>query len=130
LRDLGRLISAARRARRLTQTELAERAGTSRPTINRLESGSAKVAWGTVATVCWLLDLPTDPELMDPGERAVLLAGAATFGGRVQNRRWIMIFKPGHRDAFVWLWLPGEHEPVVCGRISASKRCDTVKSPS
>jgi transcriptional regulator with XRE-family HTH domain len=73
------LISAARRARRLTQTELAERAGTSRPTINRLESGSAKVAWGTVATVCWLLDLPTDPELMDPAERAVLLAGAATM---------------------------------------------------
>ena len=76
LEALGRLISAARRARGFTQTQLAERAGTSRPTINRLESGHPNIVWGTVMTVCWLLDIPTDPDLMDPVRRAELLASA------------------------------------------------------
>jgi len=62
---LGRLIQSAREARGMTQTELAERAGASRPTIHRLESGRGSVAWGTVMTVCWLLDLPSDPDAMD-----------------------------------------------------------------
>lgn len=76
LEALGKLISAARRARGFTQTQLAERAGTSRPTINHLESGKPNVIWGTVMTICWLLDLPTDPDLMDPVRRAELLATA------------------------------------------------------
>ncbi|MBI4005518.1 MAG: helix-turn-helix transcriptional regulator [Gammaproteobacteria bacterium] len=74
LKTLGKLISATRRERGFTQTELAERAGTSRPTINRIESGNPNVVWGTVMTVCWLLDLPTDPDLMDAVRRAELLS--------------------------------------------------------
>lgn len=76
LQALGALVAAARRVRELSQTQLAQRAGTSRATINRLEQGSDSVAWGTVMTVCWLLDLPTDPDLLDPARRAVLLAQA------------------------------------------------------
>jgi transcriptional regulator with XRE-family HTH domain len=81
LRAQGKLIGAARRARSFTQAELAKRAGTSRPTINRLESGNANVAWGTVLTICWLLDIPSDPDLMDPVRRAELL----TVGKGVQR---------------------------------------------
>jgi len=77
LRAQGDLISAARRARGMTQAEVAERAGTARPTIYRLESGHPNVAWGTVLTVCWLLDIPTDPDLMDPVRRAELLTSAS-----------------------------------------------------
>ncbi|MEX2523739.1 MAG: helix-turn-helix transcriptional regulator [Gammaproteobacteria bacterium] len=77
LRELGKLIAAARRARGFTQAELAERAGTSRPTVNRIESGRPNIAWGTIMTVCWLLDIPTDPDLLDPARRAELLAAGA-----------------------------------------------------
>ena len=76
LRAQGELVSAARRVRGLTQTDLAERAGTSRPTIYRLEGGKPNVAWGTVMTVCWLLDIPTDPDRMDPIRRTELLSNA------------------------------------------------------
>lgn len=86
LRDLGKLIAAARRARGFTQAELARRAGTSRPTVNRIESGRPNVAWGTVMTVCWLLDIPTDPESLDPAHRAELLA-AGTVVQRVRATR-------------------------------------------
>lgn len=82
-RDLGELIAAARRTRGFTQAELARRAGTSRPTVNRIESGRPNVAWGTIMTVCWLLDIPTDPDSLDPARRAELL----TAGAEVQRAR-------------------------------------------
>lgn len=31
-----------------------------------------------------------------------------------------MTFKPGHQDAYVWIWLPGAAEPVICGRVAGS----------
>ena len=31
-----------------------------------------------------------------------------------------MIFKPGHQDAYVWMWLSGATRPVVCGRVAGS----------
>lgn len=77
LTTLGDLIRVARRERGFTQEDLATRAGTSRPTINRLESGKPNIAWGTVMVVCWLLNIPTDPDLMDTEKRASLLAANA-----------------------------------------------------
>ncbi len=74
LETLGKLINAARLARGFTQKQLAERAGTSERTITRLESANTNIAWGTVMTVCWVLDIPTDPDLIDPVRRAELLA--------------------------------------------------------
>ena len=75
MRALGELIRAARRERGFTQTQLAERAGTSRPTINRIESGKPNVVWGTVMTICWLLDIPADPDVMPQEDRTRLTAG-------------------------------------------------------
>lgn len=86
LEEMGRLIQAAREARTMTQSELATRAGTSRPTIHRLESGKGSVAWGTVVTVCWVLDLPTDPDALDAQRRGELLATGEMIQ-RVRPRR-------------------------------------------
>ena len=86
LKALGELIRAARRGHGFTQEELAVRAGTSRPTINRLESGKPNVAWGTVMTISWLLDIPTDPDLMDVADRAALLA-ANTDVQRIRTKQ-------------------------------------------
>ena len=41
LTEIGTRIASARKERRLTQTELASRAGVSRPTIDLLENGRA-----------------------------------------------------------------------------------------
>ena len=41
LAEIGKRIASARKERRLTQTELASRAGVSRPTIDLLENGRA-----------------------------------------------------------------------------------------
>lgn len=86
LKALGELIRVARRNRGFTQAELAERTGTSRPTINRLESGNPNVSWGTVMTVSWLLDIPTDPDVMDIADRAALLA-ANTNVQRIRSKK-------------------------------------------
>lgn len=32
-----------------------------------------------------------------------------------------MIFEPGHQDAYVWIWLPGATEPVICGRVACGE---------
>ena len=32
-----------------------------------------------------------------------------------------MTFRPGHQDAYVWIWLPGETSPVVCGRVATTE---------
>ena len=56
--ELGRLVAAARRERRFTQQELAERVGVGRMTIHRLERGAPEVALGTYLTAAWVLGLP------------------------------------------------------------------------
>lgn len=45
---LGKLIRAARKERRITAQNLAERAGISRSTLQRIEKGHPKVEIGTV----------------------------------------------------------------------------------
>lgn len=48
MQALGKLIVAGRRDRSWTQSDLAERVGTSRQTIAQVESGAPSVALGTV----------------------------------------------------------------------------------
>lgn len=57
LQLLGLEIARARRERRLTIIELAERAGVSRVTVSAVESGSPTVAIGTVFELATILGL-------------------------------------------------------------------------
>lgn len=57
LQRLGHDLRSARLSRRIVVTDLAERAGTSASTIQRLEKGDPKVAVGTLANVLVALGL-------------------------------------------------------------------------
>ncbi len=65
---LGLEIARARRARRQTLDDLAQRAGVSRPTLHSIEHGSPSVAIGTVFEVATLLGIP----LFGTGDRGEL----------------------------------------------------------
>ena len=55
VRLLGQLIQAARKGRKITVTELAERAGISRGTLYKIEQGSLTCELGTVFEVAALV---------------------------------------------------------------------------
>ncbi len=55
---LGNLIRLARRERGFSQEELAERMGSTRMTINRIENGNTQVAIGTVFEACFIVGIP------------------------------------------------------------------------
>jgi transcriptional regulator with XRE-family HTH domain len=57
LKLLGRRIRLSRIRRSLTQADIAERTGTSRPTVIDLESGKPGVAIGTLVSVLTALGL-------------------------------------------------------------------------
>jgi DNA-binding XRE family transcriptional regulator len=57
LRVLGSEVARARRARRWTSEQLAERAGVSRVKLRRIEQGAPSVAIGTVFEVAALLGI-------------------------------------------------------------------------
>ena len=65
LARLGADLNAARRRRRIPLSCIAERAGTTRQTISRIERGDARVAMGTWAAV--LLDLKLLDRLTELG---------------------------------------------------------------
>ena len=88
LRVLGLQIATARRARRWTSAELAERAGVSLLTLRRAERGEPSVSIGTVFELATLVGVP----LYFPEREAVSLAGAtladrlALLPSRVRER--------------------------------------------
>ena len=55
---LSRLIKAARQQRKMSQSELATRIGTSRQTIIAIEKGNANVAIGTVLEAAHIVGVP------------------------------------------------------------------------
>ena len=57
LRALGRDIAVARRKRRISTQEMAERLFVSRDTLWRLEKGDPTVALGTLATALFVLQM-------------------------------------------------------------------------
>ncbi len=57
LGDLGERISLARRARRITQPDLAAKAGISLSTLLAIEKGTPTVQIGSVLMVLWALGL-------------------------------------------------------------------------
>lgn len=67
LKTLGENVAIARRKRKLSQELVAERALTTRQTIARIERGDPSVAFGTWATVLFVLGLHEQlAELADP----------------------------------------------------------------
>lgn len=65
VRALGALISVERRAQGRPQSDLAERAGISIPTLNKIETGGAGSAVGTVFELAAILGIPLFPNLDD-----------------------------------------------------------------
>ena len=55
---LARQIQIARKQRRWSEAELAERAGTTRPTIREIEKGNASTSLGLYFEVATLLGIP------------------------------------------------------------------------
>lgn len=57
---LGQRLVVARTARRITQAQMAERAGVSRATLAKLETGDASVSLATLIQVLGILGLESD----------------------------------------------------------------------
>ncbi len=64
VRDLGVRLRAARRNRRMTETELAARTLTTRPTIRKLETGDPSVSVAVLVEVLQVLGLDADLDLI------------------------------------------------------------------
>jgi HTH-type transcriptional regulator / antitoxin HipB len=63
-RDLGNLVRERRMVLNLSQGQLAVRSGTSRVTVNKVESGHSGAALSTVLRLLGALDLVLDVEPM------------------------------------------------------------------
>lgn len=76
---LGERIRTARMRRRLTVTEMAERMGVTRPTLNRLEQGDLTVGLGVLVRALGVLGLDDDlAKLAADDELGRRLADAST----------------------------------------------------
>jgi len=78
---LGQMVQLARKDRRVTAQDLAERLGVTRGTVQRLEAGDPKVELGLAFEACVLMDIRLFDEDMtgitdrldDGGKRLALL---------------------------------------------------------
>lgn len=66
LAELGRRLAKVRLDRNVTQVELAKRAGVSKRTVERLESGAVGVQLSCLIRICRALDLLTRFEAFIP----------------------------------------------------------------
>lgn len=80
--DLISSLALARKAARLTQAELAERAGLSRMTVQRLEGGSLDPRLSTLQELARTLgmDLIAVPSSLRPGLQAFIQSGGRFLG--------------------------------------------------
>ncbi|ANI89700.1 XRE family transcriptional regulator [Arachidicoccus ginsenosidimutans] len=76
LKQMGENIKLARRRRKLTAVQIAERAGIARSTLNLVEKGEPSVAMGAYFNVLRVLGLQND---------IVKLAGDDDFGRKLQD---------------------------------------------
>ena len=76
LRELGQRLRDARLRRRFPASLVAERAGVSRPTLNKVEAGDSAVTLGTYLRVFGVLGLEKD---------FALLASDDVIGRRLQD---------------------------------------------
>lgn len=67
LKQIGSDLSLARRARRISQQDMAARVGVSRGTIARMEAGDPRVSFGAMASAAWVLGMEkTLAEIFNP----------------------------------------------------------------
>lgn len=93
LRTLGANIHEARVRRKLPMSVIAERAGTSRPTLSRLERGDPAVGMGIYAAVLHALGLLDDLAIVaDPARDTV---GRQLVAATLPKRVRIPGHKPG-----------------------------------
>ena len=105
LRELGSRLAAARLARNLTQAALAEEAGVSKRTVERLESGEVAARLSGLVRVCRALGL------VDGLDALVPLAAASPveqlkLAGR-QRKRASGHRQPAARAPRKWTWGDG-----------------------
>ncbi len=114
------LIRFERKNLKMTESELAERAGISRSMLQRIEKADPKCEIGVVFEVAVLLGLP----LFDAAADEIKLAA---YRRQTEDKLRLMPQRARIRlmtseqlpqQAFVWIWLPGETKPVVAGRLS------------
>jgi transcriptional regulator with XRE-family HTH domain len=85
LKELGENIKLARKRRRLTGIQVAERAGIARSTLQLIEKGSPGVAMSAYLQVLFVLGLEKDLLLVaanDPLGRKLQDAGLLSGGGK------------------------------------------------
>lgn len=80
--DLITSLTLARKATQLTQAQLAERAGLSRMTVQRLEGGDLDPRYSTLAEMARVLgmDLIAVPSSLRPSLQAFIQAGGKFLG--------------------------------------------------
>ena len=89
VRLLGRRIALARRERRWTVAELAERVGSSETTVRKVERGDPSVALGTVFEAAALVGVPlfSDDATTVAREAELVEARLAVLPQRVRRRQ-------------------------------------------
>lgn len=85
LRELGARLAGARLARNLTQAELAEQAGVSKRTVERLESGEVATQLSGFVRVCRALGLLERFEALVPEAEASPIAQLQRRGRQRQR---------------------------------------------
>lgn len=105
LRELGGRLASARLASNLTQAELAEEAGVSKRTVERLESGEVASRLSALVRICRVLglldrlDALVPPAVPGPVEQ-LKLAGRS-------RKRASKPRQPAARRAKTWTWGDG-----------------------
>ena len=100
LQELGHRVARLRLERNLTQAQLAEQAGISKRTLERLESGAAATQLSLFLRVLRQLDLLERLELLLPEpEPSPIALLRQQEGGRKRARR-----RPPPKPAAPWSW--------------------------
>jgi transcriptional regulator with XRE-family HTH domain len=102
LRELGERLAAARLARDLTQAALAEEAGVSKRTIERLESGEVASRLSALVRVCRVLGLLDRLDALIPAPSLSPVDQLKLAGRRRQRASGRRV--PPTKSAKRWTW--------------------------
>jgi transcriptional regulator with XRE-family HTH domain len=101
LSNLGRRLASVRLDRNLTQAEVAEQAGVSKRTVERLESGAAATQLSGFIRVCRALGLLERFDALIPES---LPSPIVQLKLRGKQRRRASSVRTPHRPSKKWVW--------------------------